>query len=66
MPATAIPDKDLTFISCELAELEPDVMLPVIAVVITVVSAGVLKIVVLAEVESELRVEIDEGACEIG
>ena len=62
----AIPDKDLTIIDCELADFELDGTVPaVIAVVITVVPAEVLKIVVLAEVESGFRVEVDEGTCDI-
>ena len=66
MPATALPDKDLSFISCDLAELEADGTVPaVIVVVVMVIFAGVLEVVVLAEVESVFRVEIDEGACEI-
>ena len=63
MPAMAPPYKGLGFEDCELAELELDETLPVVIVVAaTVISAGALKTVVLAEVESE--VEVDEGACE--
>ena len=63
MPAIASPDKDLGVVDCELTGLELDETLPaVIVVAATVISAGVLKTVVLAEVESE--VEVDEGDCE--
>lgn len=55
MPAMAPPDMDL-----ELDETVPAVTV----VAVTVVSAGVLETVVLAEVESELKVEVDERACE--
>ena len=63
MPAIAPPYKGLGVVDCELAELELDETLPaVIVVAATVISAGALKIDVLAEAESE--VDIDEEACE--
>ena len=65
MPAMAPPDMDLDVVDCELAELELNGTFPAVTVVaVTVVSAGVLENVVLAEVEIELKVEVDEGACE--
>lgn len=70
MPAMAPPDMDLDVVNCGFAALELelglDETLPAVLVVAaTVVPAGVLKLTVLAEVESELEVEVDEGACEI-
>ena len=65
MPAIAPPDKDLGIVDCELAELDLDGTLPaVIVVVATTVSAEVLKLVALDEVESEVEVKVDEGPCE--
>ena len=65
MPAMAPSDIDLDVVDCRFAELELDETLPVVIVVAaTVISAGVLETVVLAKVESEVGVEVDEGAWE--
>ena len=65
MPAMAPPDMDLGVADCRLAELELDEIFPaVIVVAATVISVGVLETVVLAKVESEFGVEVDEGAWE--
>ena len=65
MPAMTQPGMDLGIVDCELAKLELDETLPaVIVVVAKAVSAGVLKTVALAKVESEVEVEVDEGPCE--
>ena len=65
MPATAPSEMDLEDVDCELTELGLDETVPAVSMVAgTVVSAGVRETVVLAEVESELEVEVDERACE--
>ena len=65
MPAMASADKDLGVVDCELAELElDDIFSAVIVMVATGVFAGVPKTVTLGKVESEVEVEVDEGACE--
>ena len=59
MPAIAPLDMELDVVECELPKLELDETVPAAVVVaVTVVSAGVLETVVLAEVE------VDERACE--
>ena len=69
MPAMAPPDMDLEFVDCEPAELElrlemGETLPAVLVVAVTVVSAGVLELTVLTQVESELEVAVDEEACE--
>lgn len=65
MPATVSADKDLGVVDCELAELElDDILSAVIVMVATGEFAGVPKAVTLGKVESEVEVEVDEGACQ--
>ena len=67
MPAITPPDKDLDAVDCELVEieLELDGTLPKILLVTSaLVSAGVLEMAVLAEVERGLEVEAGDETCE--
>ena len=65
MPEMAPPEMDLDDVDCELTELGLDETVPAESMVaVTVLSAGAFEIGVLAEVESEPKVEVDERACE--
>jgi hypothetical protein len=68
IPPIVRPDIDLDVADCELAELELEEILPeALFEAAAVVSAGDLEVVELAEVENivenELKVEVDDGAC---
>ena len=68
IPAMAPPDMGPRVVYCESAELELDETLPaVIVVVANSIPAAVLDHIVLAAVESvaKVKVEVDEGPCEI-